>query len=686
MKIQINKSCIVLSILLYIISGVAYGKKDILPSTPKDIFSHAKLAYSNKDYKSALKLFKKLQKEFPNSENAVRGWEYLAQCENKLGNQFAAFEAYQQIWDNHKDFGRLAVITRNQMQIGNYYLNVKRYKFAIEIYQQILENAPFSETSPAAQFSLAEAYIGQKDYYSGKYELKKVIEDYPTSQLVDDAAYKLGYVNFLESEGHEYDQTATEEAVIYFRRFIHNFPSSPKVADARRYIKLLRERIAASIFRKGEFYYNIKASKAANIQFKSVINRYPDTKYADLARNFLLGIKAETGESIVAKEPSKSFVKKKKVEKIDSYDRPYTDYKMQKQQKQLAKRKESQKNKKIKELLNKVGKEELHEYVKTTYYIPEIKKSRLMATKWKEQKVLLAELSTKKSDVEKLQPKIEKIEFEESVEITEEPKKELPEEIKENIEVETKEKTEEIIKDVEPIQIVEEINLEAEEQAELDELSEEVEEILTESDSIVIEEKKSEIEELDIKLKEVNIPKPKTESKKESDTFDAPETKKQKPKVAESKPEADESKPEADEQKPEVDESKPEVDEQKPEVDESKPEVDEQKPEEAKEEVDGWKVRKITGAGKIKRAQYDTPQTLDGKVTHEMLLREFKSAYDYIQKGEATQRKGLYLKAKIYYEKALEKYLNIQEKSPTWEIKIINYRINDCREKLRGIE
>ena len=69
-----------------------------------------------------------------------------------------------------------------------------------------------------------------------------------------------------------------------------------------------------------------------------------------------------------------------------------------------------------------------------------------------------------------------------------------------------------------------------------------------------------------------------------------------------------------------------------------------------------------------------------------MLLREFKRAYDYLQKGDATRQKGLYLKAKISYEKALKKYIDIQKKAPTWETKLINYRINYCREKLRGIE
>ena len=686
MKIQKSKICIVLAISVFLISGTVFCREDILPSAPKDLYSHAKMAHGNKDYKTALKLFRKLQKEFPYSENSVRTWEYIAQCENQLGNQFAAFEAYQQIWNNHKDFGRLSVITRNQMQIGNYYLNVKRYKFAIEIYQQILENAPFSESAPAAQFSLAEAYIGLEDYYSAKHELKKVIEDYPSSQLVDDAAYKLGYVNFLESEGLEYDQTATEDAVVYFRRFIHNFPSSPKVADARKYIKLLRERIAASIFRKGEFYYNIRASKAANIQFKSVINRYPDTKYADLSREFLLGIKTDSGEPIVTKKTSKvdSFAQKKERKKVNKFDRPYTNYKKRKEQQRLTQRKESRKNQKIKELLKKVGKEELHEYVKSTYYIPEIKSSRLMASEWKKQKTLLAELSTKKSDEKLLEPIAKNAMLEDtfdpeekSSEVIEKPEANEAKVVEATLEPsstqEKSEKKEEIFsaediwKDVKPEKVTKENKLQENEQN--DELAEQVEEIITET--LIVDKKAPEIDEevfseenIDIQLKEVNIPKVKPEIKKEDKTFD-PLIEKTKDK--ELKTEKEEPKTEKKELKTKEEESKTED----VATDES---------------TGGWKTRKISGAGKIKRAQYEDPPAFEGEVTHEMLLREFKSAYDYIQKGDATRQKGLYLKAKISYEKALKKYIDIHKKAPTWQTDIINFRINYCRETLRGIE
>lgn len=262
------------------------------PPSAEALYTSGRAAFQQGDYKTALKQFRSLEKEHPKAPQAVRGLEYIAQCENNLGDPYAAFEAYQKIWDEHKNFDKLPVITRNQMRIGNHFLKTKSYNQAIEVYQKILLNAPYSEYAAAAQYSLAQAYIGDEDYDSAKEELRKVIQKYQTSQLIDDAAFDLGYVDYLVSRDMEYDQTATTDAIASFRKFIHEFPSSPKVPEARGYIAELRDRKAASLFRMATFYENIRAPRAAEIAFKEVIEQYPDTTYAGQARTHLGNITA----------------------------------------------------------------------------------------------------------------------------------------------------------------------------------------------------------------------------------------------------------------------------------------------------------------------------------------------------------------------------------------------------------
>ncbi len=265
-------------------AGLLFAADDPAVIGARDIFRQGLTAYQQQNYKLALKLLRTMQDQYPSSPYAVRGLEYIAQCENQLGDPYAAFEAYQKIWDDHKDFAKLPAITRNQMMIGNHYLNVKQYKEAIEIYRKILDNAPHSDVAAAAQYSLAQAHIGDDDYEPAKIELEKLIKNYPTSQLVDDAAFQVGYVEYLQSADAAYDQQPTANAIAAFRRFVSNFPSSPKVAEAQRYIRELRGRRADSLLKQADFYENIRATKSAEIVYREVIEQYPDTSYADQAR------------------------------------------------------------------------------------------------------------------------------------------------------------------------------------------------------------------------------------------------------------------------------------------------------------------------------------------------------------------------------------------------------------------
>ncbi|MCX7003630.1 MAG: outer membrane protein assembly factor BamD [bacterium] len=268
-------------------AGLLFAADDPAVIGARDIFRQGLTAYKQQNYKLALKLLRTMQEQYPASPYTVRGLEYTAQCENQLGDPYAAFEAYQKIWDDHKDFAKLPSITRNQMMIGNYYLNVKQYKEAIEIYRKILDNAPHSDVAAAAQYSLAQAHIGDDDYEPAKSELEKLMKNYPTSQLVDDAAFQVGYIEYLQSADAAYDQQPTANAIAAFRRFVSNFPSSPKVAEAQRYIRELRGRRADSLLKQADFYENIRATKSAEIVYREVIEQYPDTSYADQARRQL---------------------------------------------------------------------------------------------------------------------------------------------------------------------------------------------------------------------------------------------------------------------------------------------------------------------------------------------------------------------------------------------------------------
>ncbi|MBO4553451.1 outer membrane protein assembly factor BamD [bacterium] len=261
--------------------------------TASSLFQQGVTAYETGDYSGALKLFRKMQEDFPRSSRAVRGWEYIALCENKLGDPYAAFEAYQQIWDNHKEFSKMQVITRNQMRIGNHYMEYKRYSVAEKIFSKILENAPYSEAAPAAQYSLGMAQYNLKKYGPARESFEAVCQNFPTSQLVDDSAFMLGIVDSAAAVAADYDQTSTDRAIASFRNYIREFPTAEHVGDAQQHIRALRDRKAQSLYDQAYYYDYSGHAKSAIMHYELLVSEYPDTDCADKAKMRLAALKGE---------------------------------------------------------------------------------------------------------------------------------------------------------------------------------------------------------------------------------------------------------------------------------------------------------------------------------------------------------------------------------------------------------
>ena len=262
-------------------------------TTASSLFQQGVTAYETGDYKGALKLFRQMQSDFPRSARAIRGWEYIALCENKLGDPYAAFEAYQEIWDNHKEFSKMPVITRNQMRIGNHYMEYKRYSVAEKIFSKILENAPYSEAAPAAQYSLGMAQYNLKKFGPARESFEAVCQNFPTSQLVDDSAFMLGIVDSAAAMAADYDQTSTDRAIASFRNYIREFPTADHVGDAQLHIRALRDRKAQSIYDQAYYYDYSGHAKSAIMHYELLISEYPDTDCADKAKMRLAALKGE---------------------------------------------------------------------------------------------------------------------------------------------------------------------------------------------------------------------------------------------------------------------------------------------------------------------------------------------------------------------------------------------------------
>ncbi len=155
---------------------------------------------------------------------------------------------------------------------------------AIEIFIKIIENIPYSSYADNAQFMIGSCYKKLEQYNEAVEAFQKLTQEYPASDLTEKAKYEQAQCMYLASLKADYDQEPTDEAIQEFKKYSLKSLDKELKIEADQTIALLEEKKAASIFKSAEFYEKQKKYKSARIYYHEILEKYPETSYALLAK------------------------------------------------------------------------------------------------------------------------------------------------------------------------------------------------------------------------------------------------------------------------------------------------------------------------------------------------------------------------------------------------------------------
>ncbi|MEO7933141.1 MAG: outer membrane protein assembly factor BamD [Chthoniobacterales bacterium] len=289
--------------------------------------------------KKAVSSYRVVVKRYPRSDVAAHAQFKVAQLTQQLGDANRAFAEYQKMITKYPKSTDFEAAIEGQFNIAKLYLDGKRLELfgvptlpsmvkAEEMFTTVITNAPFSaKYASAAQFDIGQARERQGDYKRAIEAYQKIIDDYPYSEMADDAQYQIGYVYMKASREGEYDQSASIKAREAFEDFIYRYPNSEKVAQAKQNMATLGAKQTDSAFNVAQFYDKQKNYKAAAIYYNEVIKTEPDSPNAKTSQERLSALKAQVGEDKLtfaapAQNASKAKLKQKMQAQVDTTSRP----------------------------------------------------------------------------------------------------------------------------------------------------------------------------------------------------------------------------------------------------------------------------------------------------------------------------------------------------------------------------
>ena len=118
------------------------------------------------------------------------------------------------------------------------------YSRAIEIFQAIIDNYPYSEYALKAELKIADAYFEDGKYDEALSYYRDFGDLHPQHAMVPYTVYQSGMCHYERIEGVSRDQTATRNALGFFDRLLVQYPHSSYAREAEPLWRDLQIRLA----------------------------------------------------------------------------------------------------------------------------------------------------------------------------------------------------------------------------------------------------------------------------------------------------------------------------------------------------------------------------------------------------------------------------------------------------------
>jgi len=245
-------------------------------------FFYGLLYYAGERYKKALNTLWKCAKKLKGTDLGGEARYYAGECQFHMKQYYKAFKTFEKFFEENPGHVRQTDAGRRQFDICAL-LKKENLKTAAWAYERVVQRSPYSAFADDAQMELGNCWFELGSYGEARTAYEALLKAYPDSEWYGAAIFQAGRCYLDESKHVNVGTSLQLKAEERFDEYITKYPTGIKVADARNYMKEIKELKAKQHFEVGEFYLRVKQPAAALVYFEVIKRDFADTKWASLA-------------------------------------------------------------------------------------------------------------------------------------------------------------------------------------------------------------------------------------------------------------------------------------------------------------------------------------------------------------------------------------------------------------------
>lgn len=232
-----------------------------------ELFAMGELEYWKDRYARAMVKYEKLLKDYPGSEFAGA----------TMDRQFEIATAY--------------LGGRKKTVLGLF--RIRGYAEGVEIMERLSDRAGLDEPNSVglkAAIAVAEHYEGREKYIDAYLKWSEIASYWEMGPIGKRAILQMAENNFAaynkprEKRQPLLDASKLATAKTYYERFAMRYPEDAAKHDIPAKLKRIDEQMAYKQYTIGRYYHRVERIEAANLYYDMVIENWPNTEAAEMAR------------------------------------------------------------------------------------------------------------------------------------------------------------------------------------------------------------------------------------------------------------------------------------------------------------------------------------------------------------------------------------------------------------------
>jgi len=149
------------------------------------------------------------------------------------------------------------------------------YTKAIETFQAIIDNYPYSEYAVLAELQIADAYFADERWEEALSYYRDFGDLHPQHEKVPYTILRSAQCHYAQIGTINRDQTSAREALHFLEILLRNYPYAEETTEGEAMMHELRTRLAKNVLMTGDFYLTRREYQSAAERYRTVLNGYP---------------------------------------------------------------------------------------------------------------------------------------------------------------------------------------------------------------------------------------------------------------------------------------------------------------------------------------------------------------------------------------------------------------------------